>query len=346
MNENSKVITIHDVARRAGVGVGTVSRVLNGSEQVKPLTREWVQSVMLHLGFRPNAGARRIQRRRTEMVCFILSNRDFLHSFHARILQGVESYATAYKHHVVFAAVHYSDKTAADLIELPPILQERGLVDGLILAGTVYSNFLDRIKAIHLPYVMLGNNLLANHSSSASNQVRFDDLKGEFEATRYLIGQGHRRIVFVGDAYYPWMRIRGKGYRRAMQLKKLASLEVTDHYEAGFRDYGEWSARRILGFQPRPTAVVAGNDEIAYGVWRSFRRLGVHVPDEVSLVGFDDREEALLMDPPLTTVRVHKEEIGKNLMKMLLEKLHHPDGHLRRQVLPTELVIRDSVRRL
>src|SRR5579863_786259 len=210
MRNNHKTITIHDVAERAGVGVGTVSRVLNGSEQVKPLTRQWVQAVMHHLGFRPNAGARRILRRRTEMVCFILSNRDFLHSFHARILQGVESYASAHKHHVVFAAVHYSDRTPPDLVELPPILQERGLVDGLILAGTIYANFLDRIKGLHLPYVLLGNNLLASHSPTRSDQVRFDELKGEFEATQYLIGQGHRRIVFVGDVHYPWMRTRGK----------------------------------------------------------------------------------------------------------------------------------------
>ena len=89
---------------------------------------------------------------------------------------------------------------------------------------------------------------------------------------------------------------------------------------------------------------MAGNDEIAYGIWRCFRRLGVQVPEEVSLVGFDDREEALLMDPPLTTVRVHKEEIGKHLMKLLLEKLHHADGGPVQRVLPTELVIRDSVR--
>jgi LacI family transcriptional regulator len=344
LQQKSKVITIHDVARRAGVGVGTVSRVLNGSTQVKPLTRDWVLAVIQHLGFRPNAGARRILRRRAEMVCFILSNRDFLHSFHARILQGVESYASAHKQHVVFAAVHYSDRALPDAIELPPILQERGWVDGLILAGTIYPNFLDRIKAIHLPYVVLGNNLVGNHSSPKPNQVRFDDLTGESEATEFVIRQGHRRIAFAGDVRYPWMLNRQKGYQRTMRAKRLMPSAITDHYESSFREYGEWSAPRLLALQPRPTAVVAGNDEIAYGIWRCFRRLGVQVPEEVSLVGFDDREEALLMDPPLTTVRVHKEEIGKHLMKLLLEKLHHADGAPVQRVLPTELVIRDSVR--
>jgi DNA-binding LacI/PurR family transcriptional regulator len=88
---------------------------------------------------------------------------------------------------------------------------------------------------------------------------------------------------------------------------------------------------------------VAGNDEIAYGLWRSLRQHGMKVPDDVSLVGFDDREEALLMDPPLSTVRVHKEEIGETCMKMLLERLHHPRMTFSQRILPTEFVIRGTV---
>jgi LacI family transcriptional regulator len=91
---------------------------------------------------------------------------------------------------------------------------------------------------------------------------------------------------------------------------------------------------------------LAGNDETAYGIWLSLRRNGVKVPDEISLIGFDDREEAILMDPPLTTVRVHKEEIGQTCMKMLLERLHNPQMTFSQRILPTEFVIRGSVRRL
>jgi LacI family transcriptional regulator, galactose operon repressor len=101
-----------------------------------------------------------------------------------------------------------------------------------------------------------------------------------------------------------------------------------------------------LSRSSRPTAVVAGNDEIAYGLWRALRARGVKVPDQVSLVGFDDREEAVLMDPPLSTVRVNKEEIGETCMKMLLERLHHPQMGFSQRVLPTEFVMRGSVRQL
>lgn len=343
---SSKPITIRDVARLAGVGVGTVSRVLNGGAKVNPLTRDWILAVIRHSGFRPNAGARRILRRRAEMVCFILSNRDFLHSFHARILQGVEHYASAVKQHVVFAAVHYDEKTPPDEIALPPILQERGWVDGLILAGTIYPNFLDRIRAIHLPYVVFGNNFIGPNGSASFDQVCFDGMKGEVEAIEHLIGEGHRNIIFVGDTSYPWMRNRHRGYVRALRVANLEPCAFTEHHGADFRAYGEWVAPRVVALNPRPTAIVAGNDEVAYGLWRALLRSGLRVPDDVSLLGFDDREEALLTDPPLTTVRVAKEEIGRALMRLLLEKLHQPGTRHAKRTVPTELVVRGSVKRI
>src|SRR5258708_12170804 len=116
--------TIREVAQAASVGIGTISRVLNSSSQVSRETRARVLEAIRRLGFRPNAQARRILKRRAEMVCFLLSNRDFLHPFHARILQGVESYATSLKQHVLFAALHYSPRTPPDRTDLPPVLHD------------------------------------------------------------------------------------------------------------------------------------------------------------------------------------------------------------------------------
>ncbi len=339
-------ITIRDVARKARVGVGTVSRVLNGGNYVSPATRDRVLGAINRLGFRPNAQARRMSRRRAEMVCFLLSNRDFLHSFHARILQGVETYASTLKQHVVFAALHYQPETSPNRIPLPPILQERGLVDGLILAGTIYLNFLRRIQKVGIPFVVFRNNVFGSQNRRNYDEVSFDENKGELEATQHVIQQGHRLIAFVGDTFYPWLNVRHEGYLAALQANGLQPISLTTRHEASFTAYGEWAAHRVLAITPCPTAVLAGNDEIAYGLWRSFRRTGIRVPDDVSLVGFDDREEATLMDPPLTTVRVRKEEIGQALMKLLLEKLQQPEAPSRKVVLPTELVVRETVKLL
>ncbi len=345
--------TIREVARAAGVGIGTISRVLNSSSQVSWKTRARVLEAIRRLGFRPNAQARRILKQRAEMVCFLLSNRDFLHPFHARILQGVESYASGMKQHVLFAALHYSPRTAPEKIDLPPVLQEHGLIDGVILAGTIYPNLLRRIESIQMPFVALSNNVMGLSSGAMGmedvqqfDQVGFDDFNGTLHATRYLIGKGHRRIVFAGDVSYPWLQRRFEGYRRGMREKKLKPVLITARNVQSFGDFGQESVGRILSKRSRPTAVLAGNDEIAYGLWRALSRRGIKVPDEISLVGFDDREEAVLMDPPLSTVRVHKEEIGETCMKMLLERLHHPQMAFSQRVLPTELIIRGSVRQL
>jgi LacI family transcriptional regulator len=131
-----------------------------------------------------------------------------------------------------------------------------------------------------------------------------------------------------------------------MRENKLKPVLIRGRSHLSFGDFGQESVGRILSRRPRATAVVAGNDEIAYGLWRSLCRQGVKVPDEISLVGFDDREEAVLMDPPLSTVRVHKEEIGETCMKMLLERLHHPQMAFSQRVLPTEFLMRGTVRQL
>ena len=338
--------TIREVARAASVGIGTISRVLNSSSQVSRETRARVLEAIRRLGFRPNAQARRILKRRAEMVCFLLSNRDFLHPFHARILQGVESYASGLKQHVLFAALHYSPRTPPDRIDLPPVLQEHGLIDGLILAGTIYPNLLRRIESIHMPFVAFSNNVVGMGDEEQFDQVGFDDFNGTLHATRYLIGKGHRHIVFAADVSYPWLWRRFEGYRQAMRENKLKHVLITSRNPQSFVDFGQKSAGRILSRQPRPTAAVAGNDEIAYGLWRALRRQGLKVPDDISLVGFDDREEAVLMDPPLSTVHVDKEEIGETCMKMLLERLHHPRMTFSQRILPTEFVIRGTVRQL
>ncbi|MGH9404830.1 MAG: LacI family DNA-binding transcriptional regulator [Terriglobia bacterium] len=338
--------TIRDVAREAGVGVGTVSRVLNGGINVSAETRAQVLATMRKLDFRPHAPARRILQRRSGMVCFLMSNRAFMHSFHARILQGVENCASTLHQHVIYTVAHYDPEVPPGRIPIPPILQERGWVDGLILTGLIYSNFLRRIQELRIPFVALGNNVVSSDSVAEFDEVSFDEYRGVSDATQYLADQGHRRIMFVGDTSFPWFKERYRGYVSVMRAHKFSPSGVTVKSDLGFTEYGEGAVARLLAVSPRPTAVVAGNDEIAYGVWRALRRKGLYVPDQVSLIGFDDREEARLTDPPLTTVRVHKEEIGEALMKLLLEKLHQPGPPYTRRILSTEIVPRASVRSL
>jgi DNA-binding LacI/PurR family transcriptional regulator len=346
VNQQGPAATIRDVARDAGVGIGTVSRVLNGGAQVSRATQERVALAIRRLAFRPNAQARRIHRKRSEIVCFVLSNRSFPNTFHARILQGVEDCARELKQHVLFTAVRYEAATSPHHIPLPAILEERGLFDGLILSGTNHPNFLTRIQKMQIPFVVFGNNVFDFKGDKYFDQVGFDGLRGEYEAVRYVISQGHRNIVFVGDLTHPWGRNRHAGFLKACHEAKIKPNSITNARPLGFVAYGEWACGLLLDRKPLPTVVVAVNDEVAFGMWRSFRRRGVRIPDDISLVGFDDREEAMLMDPPLTTVRVRKEEIGQACLRTLLERLRNPEMAFVEKTLATDLIVRETVKQL
>ena len=344
MNQIKSVTTIRDVARQAGVGIGTVSRVLNGGSEVSPSTHERVTLAIRRLGFRPNAQARRIHRRRTEVVCFLLCNRAFPNSFHARILQGVEASAIELKQHVLFSAVRYDATTAPHHIEMPSILEECGLFDGLILAGTNYPNFLARIQKMQIPFVVFGNNLFDFTGEKFFDRVGFDGFHGELDAVRYVISKGHQNLVFVGDLTYPWVRNRHGAFLKACYEARIKPNVITAPKPIGFVAYGEWACSAILTRKPLPTAVIAVNDEVAYGLWRSFRRRGIQIPEDISLIGFDDREEAMLMDPPLTTVRVRKEEIGQACLRTLIDRLRSPETAYVEKTLSTDLIVRETVK--
>lgn len=278
------------------------------------------------------------------MVCFILSNRPFLHPLHAGILHGVEACASSLKQHVVFVAVHASEECPAAQISLPPILLEQGWTDGVILAGAIYPNLIRRIETLGIPFVAFGNNVFGSRRREHFDQVGYDGTRAEFAAAQYLIGRGHRSVAFVGDIHYPWFQEQHRGYLRAMAASGLRPLSMTARHEAGFVEYGEWAGPPLLQRTHPPTAILAGNDEIAFGLWRSLSRKGVRIPEDVSLIGFDDREIALLVEPPLTTLRVPTNQIGHACMTLLLERLHRPNMPFTKRLLPTELVERESVR--
>jgi LacI family transcriptional regulator len=343
MKKAPRIVTIEDVAREAGVGLGTVSRVLNHQAHVSHSTQNRVLASIRRLKFVPHSHARRMGRRRAEMVCFILSNREFLHPFHARIFQGVERCAREWKHHVVFVGVQYDRDARPSQIPLPAILQERGSIDGLILAGMIYGNFIRRMESLGIPFVAFGNNVLGLGRRHEFDEVLYDARVGVQDAIEHLYSLGHRSIAYVGDISFPWFQEEYDAYIDITQTKNLRTLAVTSLQSGDEVKYGEWAASVVLREKPLPTAVFAGNDQIAYGLWRLFKRRGVRIPNDMSLVGFDDTEEALLIDPPLTTVRVDKEKIGYLCIQTLLERLSRPGRSPRRVVLPTKLVIRETV---
>ncbi|MGH9326576.1 MAG: LacI family DNA-binding transcriptional regulator [Terriglobia bacterium] len=335
--------SIRDIARAASVSVSTVSRVINHHPDTSAEAREKVMRAMKALRYRPNGRARRLARKTAETFGLMLNNREVINSFHAHILMGVEKYARSISRNLVFIKFDYSADTPPADLALPSVVWERGTLDGLIVTGTNYLNFVQAIRELGMPFVVFGNNLIGAHHRDGVYAVAYNSEAGARKATKYLIELRHRKISFVGDTELPWYWRCFQGYSGAMQRHGLTphAVRVGDSCSSPF-DCGVTCANQIIKQGLRSSALIAGDDEIALGLLSVFSQRGVRVPDDVSVVGFDDLEELRFFRPALTTVRVPKQRLGQELARFLSELLNGLNLPPTTRTVPTELIVRES----
>jgi LacI family transcriptional regulator len=334
--------TIVDVAAKAGVSLGTASRVLNDRRDVDPELRRRVREAIRVLGYVRGEHGRRASRETCPIITFVLSNREFLHPMHTRMVQGAEQFCEEHGYFLVFKRLNYNSETPVTDLRLPALLREHGIADCLILAGTNYPNLLEATAGAGVPYVVYRNNLVGSVPHDGTDQARSDDYSGAVEAVRYLVRLGHKQICFIGDISQPWFRNRYQAYCAVMTAAGLETMAQTvgladDSFHNGFA-----STEAILQHSMLPTAIFAASDHVALGVLEQLRHKGVRVPEDCSLVGFDDLPDAQLTTPPLTTVRNPFFELGRELARLAIEKAKSPRDPLPEVVLPTELVLRGT----
>lgn len=325
-----RVVTILDVARQAGVSPATVSRVLNrSSHAVSETIRRRVVAVARRLRYSPNLLARSLLKRETSAIGVLVP--DVSNPYYAVILRGIEDGAGATGRAVV---VCNTDRRRDKLRSYLRALLERR-VDGLVIAGgTVRADDLRGIKPLP-PAVVVGRHPVRLPS------VRVDNVGAAAEVTRHLIELGHQRIGFLAGPATSWTaRDRLVGYRRA-----LREFGVPTRPEAVVR--GEFSlegglrgASQLLGLPDPPTAIVASSDQMAVGALRAIHAHGLRVPEDVSVVGFDDSPLASYVVPALTSVAIPMYEIGRQALLLLLQV--REGGRGRSVVLPTQLRVRES----
>lgn len=333
--------TIREVARVAGVGLGTVSRVLNDHPSVSAETRERVRNAINDLGYQPNLQARRLVKGRTETVGFVLGNRDFIDPFHAKVLAGAQRYFAEAGHQVVYISLEYSRDGLPDEMVLPKIISLRGVLDGVIVAGTNYPNLLTALDHLNMPYVVFGNNLVGNEIGCCDS-VSFDDERGMAELVERIFALGHRHIWYIGRSEYPWFNRRYEGYARVMRSHGLETLTCSSLEAENSTEYGYKSAISLIESGNKVSAVCCGNDAIAYGAWKAVRERGLKVPEDINITGFDDRDICALTDPQMTSVRPYLEEIGGQCARLLIEKTNNDIGSLPGVVTKTEVVMRGT----
>jgi DNA-binding LacI/PurR family transcriptional regulator len=338
-------VTIKEVAKRAKVAIGTVSRVINDQPGVNPKLRERVEQAIKELNYRPNARARSFAQNSTSVISFIQSNRHLLHPFHVGVLQSVEEFCAEAGYLVLFTSYNYSRETKPSELQLPRVLQSHGVADCLILAGMNYENFVEAVEELDVPFVLLKNTYTAGEKPRPPvDMVGWDDLAGSMEATRYLIGLGHRDIWFIADTSHPWYKVRFEGYSQAMRDAGLEPRGQTIGLSDNLYANGYACMEMILDHGDPLTAVLAGYDDIAYGAWDALVKRGISVPHEVSVVGYHDEDQAQFKIPGLTTERVDKLAVGRQLARMAIEKLRFPGKRLPEVVLPMTLMKRGTTR--
>ena len=332
-------VTLDDIASAAGLSIATVSRVINGSERVKPSLHERVIKAAVKLGFD-------LERRGgSRIVAFLLCNRAVLHPFHSAVLVGAEAHCAANDYGVLFLPLQYSLKLSWKELHIPRLLQNRKLVRGVIVAGTNSQNLLDALAYRGLPLVCLGNNVVGDWDRDKNSAVFFDDIGGAHEATSYLQSLGHQDIWYIGNCQLTWFARRRQGYCRAMEEAGLAPL-VCDLNIDNTEDLGYLATKSILnGGQPL-TAILAGDDTTARGVYRALSDQGLRIPADVSVVGVNDTLEARVLNPPLTSVRVFTEQLGKQMAELLLKGISQLGLNSEILTLPTQLIRRESCRPL
>ncbi|MCE1229856.1 MAG: LacI family transcriptional regulator [Firmicutes bacterium] len=311
-------VTIHDVAREANVSIATVSRALNGSDAVVDATLKKVNAALAKLNYVPHSGARSLVKRETRTMGVLLP--DMFGEFFSEVIRGIDQVARQRQYSLLVTSTHGDSHSAEAMLKAL-----HGKVDGLIvLASDVEMYRAVKQRLSHTPVIFL--NHLMGADSEAFDTVSVDNFGGALMMTRYLMGFGHRRIAFIkgpegnGDAEERLM-----GYRKAMtHLSETTTADL--EYPGDFSEAAGFEATRlILRHAPRPTAIFAANDTMAIGVYRALREHGLRIPNDVSVVGFDDLPFVRYLDPPLTSIHAPISELGSSAARRLLSRLESPE---------------------
>ena len=327
----SEVVTLGMVAQAAGVSPSTVSRILNGTAAVHEAKRAAVEAAVQRLGYVPNPVARGLAGGRTLSVGVVTHAIDS--PFYGVALRGIEETLDRVGYSALFVSGQWNAQEEARAIE---VLRSRR-VDGIIVLSGRLGDAALRQVAKALPVVVTGRAIKAPNLVS----LDFDNFEGARLATNHLLALGHRRIAFItGDAGHPDAVERHRGYRAAIEAAGLDYEPELVSQGLFSEESGLAAVSRLLDSRHRFTAVFASNDQMALGACLGLYRRGLHVPRDMSVVGFDDLPVSPFLLPPLTTVHHPAYEIGRLAASSMLQFLRgeKPSG----AVPAPRVVVRES----
>lgn len=330
--------TIYDIARELNITPSTVSRALNNNSRISEKTRRAVKETAERLGYQPNTIAAALRSGRTRILGIIVPTTN--RSFFASVIRGVESVASTVGYNVMITQSNDSPTSEASNIDALLKTQVDGIIASIAKGTTSYEHY-KKIKARNVPIVLFDR---VTEDLGASTVV-VDDYLGAYRATEHLIQQGCRRVAhFAGQQHLNIYSYRLRGYREALERHGLEFDEQLVIYSNLQVEDGRAGMERLLALSPPPDALFAASDYSAVGAMQVLKERGLRIPQDVALVGFANELFTSFVEPALTTVDQHSEEMGTMAAKLLLEEIQTTDQKFspRKTVLLPELIVRAS----
>ncbi|AKD38551.1 protein RbsR [Pasteurella multocida subsp. multocida OH4807] len=326
--------TMKDIARIANVSTSTVSHVINNSRFVSDEIRDKVMAVVKELNYTPSALARSLKVKETKTIGLLVTATN--NPFFTEVVSGVEQYC--HQHHYNLILSNTEGNTDRLLNNLHTLIQKQ--VDGLLLMCSDSRIQIGKDLNLNLPFVIMD----WWPTEEKADKIFENSEYGGYLATKALIEKGHRRIAIItGNLKKSLAHNRLNGYQRALaeaNLPRQPEYIIESHFdfEGGMR-----GMEKVLLLNPRPTAVFACSDSIAFGAYQTIWRHGLSIPQDISIIGYDNITLAQYMSPPLSTINQPKAELGKLAVETLLQRIKNPTNSYRTFLLEPELILRESI---
>ncbi|MGB9856535.1 MAG: LacI family DNA-binding transcriptional regulator [Dictyoglomaceae bacterium] len=332
------MVNIKDIAKKAGVSPSTVSRALNDDPKISEKTKKKIKEIARRLKYKPNQAARALITRETKTIGFLILKKEkplVADPFYSVILYSAQNELHELGYHLLYGIIPHGKLNP----QKPPRMLQEERIDGLILAGPdMPKEFIETIRKTGIPLILVDN------YSENVDSVLADNIRGAYIATKYLIELGHKIIAFAsGPLDHISVYERWEGYKKALEE---AGIKYNPEYMIEERELTMRTGRHAFQIlwknDPKPTAILSANDPMALGVIQCAKDMGIKVPEELSVIGIDDIDLSSQFDPPLTTIRIFKEEMGSITAKRLIDRIKNPNQPPIKIIVSTELVIRGS----
>jgi LacI family repressor for deo operon, udp, cdd, tsx, nupC, and nupG len=333
-------VGIKEIATRAGVSIATVSHSFRNPGRVSETTRKKVLAAANALGYTPNNLAVNLRTAKSGNIVVIIP--DINDSYNSGVIQGIEQVAHSRGYSVLLGDTHGSEQRAREYANMVASRQADGII--LMSHRLPFDLGKNKLTVADLPPLVNGGEFTGNEDLPL---VAIDDVQAAMDATMHLVGYGHKDIaVITGDINSTSSRDRLAGFRGAMAQAGLRVAERLIMYGQYTLEGGEAATRELLLLKTRPSAIFCFSDEIALGCMYALRQNGFVVPNDISVMGFDNIPYARYFAPPLTTIAQPSEDIGMTCASLLIDLIDGKQPEKKRHILPHELLVRESTRQI